>query len=295
MTLFQILTRKLATGKIKVTRKLLYRLHRETASKSHPKPRERKHRGFSRLFCASLVAALALPIFIVDGKAANAARPEQAASAPSGYSAAALFNQANAYARAGKTGLAVLNYERAQLLAPHDADTAANLHFVRAKAGLSDPVENWLPRGLTYAHPNTLAWVGCFGLLLASIGTLLVRLFPQRRFAIHSLTFVGALLIATAIANAIVMWPRVHEAVVINREAPALTTPVMAAEPLFKLLEGETVSVRAELQDFTLVQTSAGRSGWVARANLVRVVPQSGAERISGAQIAMELRIAALM
>ena len=93
MTLFQILTRKLATGKIKATRKLLNRLQRETGCQRRPKPRERKHRGFSRLFCASLVAALALPIFIVDGTAANAAQPEQTVSAPSGYSAAALFNQ----------------------------------------------------------------------------------------------------------------------------------------------------------------------------------------------------------
>jgi len=277
MTLFQILTRKLATGKIKATRKLLNRLQRETGCQRRPKPRERKHRGFSRLFCASLVAALALPIFIVDGTAANAAQPEQTVSAPSGYSVAALFNQANAYARAGKPGLAILDYSRAQLLAPSDADIAANLRFVRAKAGLSDPVENWLPRRLTYARPNTLARVGCFGLLLAGISTLLLHLYPQRRLAFRSLTFVGALLVATAISNAIVMWPSVHEAVVINREAPALTTPVLAAEPLFKLREGETVTVRAEHQDFALVQTLPGRSGWVARADLARVVPQSGA------------------
>jgi hypothetical protein len=32
--------------------------------------------------------------------------------------------------------------------------------------------------------------------------------------------------------------------------------------------------MRAEHQDFALVQTSAGRSGWVARADLARVMPQ---------------------
>jgi len=34
------------------------------------------------------------------------------------YSADGLYNLANSYARAGKPGLAVLNYERASLLAP---------------------------------------------------------------------------------------------------------------------------------------------------------------------------------
>jgi hypothetical protein len=50
----------------------------------------------------------------------------------------------------------------------------------------------------------------------------------------------------------------------------------LAAEPAFKLPEGETVMVRAEHQDFTLVQTTAGRSGWVSRADLALVVPQAG-------------------
>jgi len=278
MRLFQILTRQVATGKVKVTQKPLQRLRRETGLKHHPKPHGRKHHGFFRLFCTAFVAAVTLSICPVRALAATPTPARQTASTTSGYSAAALFNQANAYARAGKPGLAILDYSRAQLLAPSDADIAANLHFVRAEAGLPDAVKNWLARGLTYAHPNTLAWVGCFGLLLAGISTLLVRLYPQRRLAFRSLTFVGALLIATVISNAIVMWPRVHEAVVINREAPALTTPVLAAEPLFKLREGETVTVRAELQDFALVQTSAARSGWVARADLFRVVPQFSAK-----------------
>jgi hypothetical protein len=268
----------LAEGKIKVTRKLLNRLHRETGHQSQPKPHVRKHHGFSRLICASLAAALALAIFIADGKAANATEPDQTASAPSGYSAAALFNQANADARAGKPGLAILAYSRAQLLAPSDADIVANLHFVRAKAGLPDSPENWLARRLTYVRPNTLAPLGCFGLLLACIGSLLVRLYPKRCLVFRSLTFAGAMLVATAIGSAIAIWPIVNEAVVIAREAPVRTSPVVAAEPAFKLREGETVMVRAERQDFTLVQTTLDRSGWVSRADLCRVVPQAGAQ-----------------
>jgi hypothetical protein len=203
---------------------------------------------------------------------------QAATAATSGYSAASLFDQANASARAGKTGLAVLNYERAQLLAPNDPDIAANLHFVRAKAGLPDASENWLTRNLTCVRPNTMALLGIFGLALAGLCLLLVRLYPRRRLAFRSLTFAGALLVAAALGSAIMTWPRVNDAVVIAREAPALTSPVLAAEPLFKLREGETVTVRSEHQDFALVQTTAGRSGWVARADLTRVVPPSGAK-----------------
>jgi uncharacterized protein YgiM (DUF1202 family) len=110
--------------------------------------------------------------------------------------------------------------------------------------------------------------------VLAGMSLLLVRLYPQRRLAFRSSTFAGVLLVATAIGSAITMWPRINEAVVISREAPARIAPVSAAEAAFKLHEGETVTMRAEHQDFALVQTSAGRSGWVARADLARVVPQ---------------------
>jgi hypothetical protein len=245
MRLFQILTRKLAAGKIKPTR-------------------------FARTCCAGFVAASILAVCLVTAPAATAATD--------GYSAAALFNQANASARAGKPGLAVLNYERAQLLAPNDADIAANLHVVRAKAGLPDASENWLTHSLTGVGPNTMAWLGSFGLALAGLCLLLVRLYPRRRLAFRSLTCAGALLVAAALGSAITMWPRLNDAVVTAREAPALTSPVLAAEPLFKLREGETVTVRAEHQDFALVQTTAGRSGWVAGADLARVAPPSGAK-----------------
>ena len=50
------------------------------------------------------------------------------------YSADGLYNLANSYARAGKPGLAVLNYERAALLAPDDPDINANLEYVRTSA-----------------------------------------------------------------------------------------------------------------------------------------------------------------
>jgi len=43
---------------------------------------------------------------------------QSGAKSEEGYSAAGLYNLANSYARAGQPGMAVLNYERARLLAP---------------------------------------------------------------------------------------------------------------------------------------------------------------------------------
>jgi len=279
MTSFQILTRQVATGKIKVTQKLLNRVRRETSGKRSSEPPKQPrgtHHTLGQPCWAELVAALLLLLFAATARAATGVQPGGSTMATNGYSSAALFNQANAFARDGKTGLAVLDYERAQLLAPNDADIAANLHFVRSKAGLPDASESWFTRSLTCVRPNTLAWLGSFGLALAGLSLLLVRLHPQRRVAFSSLALVGSLLVLTAIGSAITIWPRVNEAVVLAHDAPAWNSPVRVAEPVFKLREGEAVIVRAEHQDFALVKTSAGHSCWVARADLTRVVPPSG-------------------
>jgi hypothetical protein len=272
-----MLARLAPNGKGRVTRKLLDRVNRELGeercSKSM-KPRRRKRLHFTRSCFAALVTALMLQVCLVTSHAATGIPTRQSATGVSGYSAAALFNQGNAFARAGKTGLAILNYERARLLAPGDDDLAANLHFVRAKAGLTDARESWFNRSLLCVRPNILAWLGSFGLVLVGMSMLLVRVLPPRRLAFRWLTFVGALLISSAIGSAIATWPRVKQAVVITPNAPARTSPVSFAESAFKLPEGETVTVRAEHHDFALVQTTAGRSGWVPRADLGFVVPQ---------------------
>src|SRR5882762_10338729 len=95
-----------------------------------------------------------------------------AAQAPSGYSAPALYNRANAYARAGKPGLAVLNYERAKLLEPNDPDIEANLRHVREAVGLPPESRNRFERMAEIASPRILAWVGALGLLIAAASML---------------------------------------------------------------------------------------------------------------------------
>lgn len=220
----------------------------------------------------ALVPMLLLTVLLGTARGAPA---KAATPADGGYSAAALFNQGNAFAHKGRTGLAILNYERALLLAPGDADIAANLHFVRAKAGLPDVTESWLVQRLTSVRPNALAWLGSAGLVLAGLSVLSGRLFPGRQRTFCSLALVGALLAAATVGGAIVMWPRVHEAVVIASKAPARTSPVAAADEAFALREGETVTVRAMRPDFALVQTPAGRAGWVARNQIEDVVPRN--------------------
>jgi hypothetical protein len=235
----------------------------------------RRLRRFAAIGRSVVIAAvIILPCGLVRGETAGGPVPANSPGFGRGYSAAALFDAANAFARAGHTGLAVLNYERAQLLAPNDPKIAANLNFVRAKADLPPPRQNGWDRSLGLLPPNRMAWVGTFGFLLSGLCLLLAVSAPRTwRTALGAFGVGGALLVAAAIGCAITTWPRLHEAVVLGPQVAARNAPVAGGAAIFQLREGEIVELRAQWGDFALVQTPAGGSGWVARRQISRVVP----------------------
>jgi len=200
----------------------------------------------------------------------RAATPDEAT-----YSAAALYNLANSYARAGKPGLAVLNYERASLLAPNDPDIDANLRYVRESSHLPPESQNRFVRAVTVAGPTVLSWMGIMGVFMIGASVLAGRLSSRHRWMRRTALGCGVALVGMTIANGVVLWPKLHEAVVITGATPVRVSPVPMGDPLFVLPEAETVRIAAEHDEFVLVQTKAGRTGWVARANLAPVVPRN--------------------
>ena len=79
-------------------------------------------------------------------------------------------------------------------------------------------------------------------------------------------------MIGLTVVNGVVLWPRLHEAVVIARNTAVRVSPAPMGDPLFMLPEAETVKMKAEHEGFVLVRTGTGRTGWVSRANLGAVV-----------------------
>lgn len=220
------------------------------------------------------VEARAPVAWLVIGFLCLACRVPAAAAEEHGYSAPALYNSANAYARAGQTGLAVLNYERASLLAPEDPDVAANLRFVREAAHVAAEPRRWIDHVVTVARPAVVAWLGVIGVLTMGAALLAGLLAPRRRLLRRAALLVGAALVGFTLSNGLVLWPKLHQAVILTAGAAARASPVPMGDPLFTLPEAETVRITAEHDDFVLVRTRAGRSGWVSRANLAPVVPR---------------------
>jgi hypothetical protein len=205
----------------------------------------------------------------------------QASAQPSrpGYSADGFYNLANSYARGGKPGLAVLSYERAALLAPDDPDINANLAYVRAAAHVPVKPRSRLARLAQATSPTSAAWLGVLGVALVGIGLVARKAAPRFLWIPSGAILVGVALIALTVSNALLLWPRMHEAVVLVDQTPARVSPAPMGEPAFVLREAESVTMTAEHEDFILIRTGSGLSGWVARASLGAVVPPAGGER----------------
>jgi hypothetical protein len=199
------------------------------------------------------------------------AQPSQ--SSQSRYSADRLYNLANSYARAGEPGLAVLNYERAALLAPNDADINSNLEYVRSRAHVPTEPRNRFARIAQAASPALAASLGVLGIALLGAGLLARKTAPRFERAGTGSVLLGMALIALPVSNAALLWPRMHEAVVLVNQTPARASPVPMGDTTFVLLEADTVTIRAKHEDFVLIRTRGGLSGWVARTNLGAVVP----------------------
>lgn len=196
------------------------------------------------------------------------------AQPPAGYSAAGLYNLGNAYARTGKPGLAVLNYERARLLDPNDPDIEANLRHVRESAGLPPESRGRIDRLWEIADPRILAWTGMLGLIIAGMSALARVGRKTHRRKLLFLTLAGMSLLGISIANGVALWPVMSRAVVLTPATPVRVSPVTTQEPLFLLPEAAVVAMRAEHDGFVLVQAQGGRSGWVPGANLAPIVPK---------------------
>jgi hypothetical protein len=213
-------------------------------------------------------AALALALFVGSFEV-------HAESAQVGYSAAGLYNIGNAYARQGKPGMAVLNYERANLLSANDPDIDANLNYVRSVSHLPTPPRSRFGRVARIASPLTMAWIGVFGLVIVGLCALAAQWSSRFRWTRRAAVLAGVSMMGLTLCNGIAIWPILHEGVVITPSTPVRVSPVPMGDSLFELTEAESVKISAEHEGFLLIETAAGRKGWVSRANVAPVMPRS--------------------
>ena len=200
-----------------------------------------------------------------------------------GFTESALFyNLGNAYYKAGDYGRAIANYRRAQLLAPRDADIAANLNLARsqvvgqlpedppadaASEGWFSALGHWSQQWFTTNELALLAlgaWV-LFVFLLILLGNM-----PQGRAMREGLQYaLGVTVLVLAIGGAI-LGSRLHvensqpEAVVVGQEVKVTSGPGTQYVTEFTLPNGAEVRLLENRGNWARLEMAGNTlQGWV--------------------------------
>ncbi|MFO0949300.1 MAG: hypothetical protein U1D30_25880 [Planctomycetota bacterium] len=183
---------------------------------------------------------------------------------------AVLYNQGNAFVRAGEYGRAIASYRQAQRYLPRDNRLAANLEFAKEKAGLPHAEPSTWNRlcfwhGWLGYHEAFLA-MGSFGTLAFALGIVPV-IWPTRRFlerlALVSLT--ACLILGIAATTMWLDYDHWTHGVITAEEVTARKGNGESYQPAFKLplTQGTEFTLVERRGDWLLVHLADGNDGWV--------------------------------
>ena len=197
-----------------------------------------------------------------------------------GYRSAKLFyNLGNAHFKNNSTGRAILNYNRAQLLAPADTDTEHNLRV--ADTYVKDRIEvipqlffiRWINTFMNIANSNVWATLSLVFLASALVFTavyLLAGRMSQRKLGFW-LGMAFAALFIMSLSFASVQRSRIvnpSHAVVMSSAAPVKSSPDADSKDMFVLHEGTRVSVTNTLGQWREITIADGNRGWINSASI---------------------------
>lgn len=195
----------------------------------------------------------------------------------SGHESGHLFyNLGNAYFRLNELGWAILNYERARLLMPRDADLNFNLRYARDQMqdavaesqGLMNTTFFWLDTFNLYE----LFW--SFAVLNVVFWAILVtRLFVRPDWIFYP--FLVALIVWFIAGFSFgLKWYQVHtdeRAVIVQEEISVLAGPDINDTVLFKLHAGTEVCHERSEDGWSLVSLPDKKRGWVKKEAVERI------------------------
>jgi hypothetical protein len=203
-----------------------------------------------------------------------------------GYSASLCFNLANAEAKAGHPGLALLNYERARYLAPNDAGINHNLQLERKQAGLDPNTFRWWQ-----ALMLSINWTFWFALILSGLTLLLLALIgtacapslanalkvpaPTLRKIFKTIMFIFiplTLLFGFVELACIGFNDRVEGVIIAPKEATLRLSPFDGAESVGTIPEGELVTVEDLHNDYLRIEARDHHFGWISKKDIEPVI-----------------------
>jgi len=201
----------------------------------------------------------------------------------SGFAAPELyFNLGNSYYRMNNYALAILNYERALLLAPANKDIKFNLEL--ANAHVVDKIDiipefflkRWLRDLTKIATSNTWAILSmsAFILFLILLMTYLFsakRLMKQLSFYTFIISFMISVICFVFSAQRRKMLTERQHAIILAPSVTAKSSPDEYGTNLFILHEGTKVEVVDSVDLWNEIRISNGNKGWIQKSAFERI------------------------
>lgn len=192
-----------------------------------------------------------------------------------GESAEIYYNLGNSYYKADNIARAILNYERALLLSPGNADIRANLEIARSKA--IDKVEpvpeiffvTWIKSLINCQSSDAWARTAIVAFLLLLV-SLSVFFFTQQ-VKWKKTGFAGTIvfLIVVIVANIFASTQKSYlterkDAIILSPSVTVRSTPSESGTSLFILHEGRKVEIKDNsMREWKEIRLEDGKVGWV--------------------------------
>lgn len=186
------------------------------------------------------------------------------------------FNLGNSFLRMDDPGRAILNYERARILAPRDKDVDYNLRYARGKT--VDKAEyrsdfSWLGWVREFSAVEAFWAFAVVNLLFfASLG---LRILVRREWTYYLTASLLAAWLMTGISAG--AWYGLarsdRRAVVLSPEVTARSGPSEKETALFTLHAGTVAEVERRENGWRLVRFSSDKRGWVPAGDVETIRP----------------------
>lgn len=185
------------------------------------------------------------------------------------------YNLGNCYYKTGRMALAILNYERAHLLSPSDADIRFNLDLARTKTVDKIVPESemffvdWYRSLVNMAGADTWAGIGVAAFIL--MGLLVMLYLFSGKIGYKKTGFFGAVvMLVVVIFSNIFAWQQNEKltnrdaAIVMTTSVMVKSTPNDSGTDLFVLHEGTRVElIDQSMKDWKEIRLADGKIGWL--------------------------------
>jgi len=200
-----------------------------------------------------------------------------------GYESAELYyNLGNTYFNLNNLPSAILNYERAKVLAPRDSDINFNLNI--ANSMITDKIEvvpeifyvrwwkSW--RNSFNLHTWTIASISVFLFLVISIGIFVL----SGSVTVRKIGFwTGLVSVLLGIASFTMTYSKYDieskhlEAIVFDPTITIKSSPNKLGKDLFVIHEGTKVIILEEMNDWANIKIANGSTGWMPMESIRRI------------------------